>query len=219
MIIIFQEVKKMNVNNSITQRFNPYVNIEKYNKDTSASPSKNSEETSSSDSSKDSTQDKKIKTSKDDFTPYEQKIIEELKSRDQEVRDHEMAHVAAGGPYIKRGANYEYQKGPDGILYAVGGDVLIDTSPVAGNPEATIRKMDVVRSAALAPANPSGSDRAIASRATSTRIKASEELIKMQLEKSGLEKSDKKSPYMVSDAYSKSTEQSDQPGNLINLSA
>jgi hypothetical protein len=130
-----------------------------------------------------------------------------------------MAHVSAGGPYIKRGANYQYQKGPDGLLYAVGGDVLIDTSPVPGNPEATIRKMDVVRSAALAPASPSGSDRAIASRASSIKIKAHEELIKMQLEKSGLEKSGEKTPYQVSDSYSKNTQESQETGKALDLIA
>jgi len=221
MIIVSKEVNKMNVNNSLSQNFNPYVNSGKFGGNTSSASPQNTEKNDNSQKTEKNSSDseKKIKTSKDDFTPYQQKIIEELKSRDQEVRDHEMAHVAAGGPYIKRGANYQYQKGPDGILYAVGGDVLIDTSPVAGSPEATIRKMDVIRSAALAPANPSGSDRAIASRAATTKIKANEELIKIQLEKSGLDKGEKKSPYQVSDQYSKSQNSPDQTGQIINMSA
>ncbi|MDY0131308.1 MAG: putative metalloprotease CJM1_0395 family protein [Desulforegulaceae bacterium] len=207
----------MNINTSLSQNFTPCLNTEKYSDNKSVSSENNSKLSKSSTNTKDSSPEKKIKTSKDDFTPYEQKIIEELKSRDQEVRDHEMAHVAAGGPYIKRGANYEYQKGPDGILYAIGGDVLIDTSPIPGNPEATIRKMDTVRSAALAPANPSGSDRAIASRASSTRIKASEELIKIQLEKSGLEKNDEKVPSEIAKTYLNHDDNSSKPGKFLNI--
>ena len=42
----------------------------------------------------------------------------------------------------------------------------IDATPVQGNPEATIAKMQDVRRAALAPANPSAQDRRVASEAT-----------------------------------------------------
>jgi hypothetical protein len=48
---------------------------------------------------------------------------------------------------------------PDGCDYALGGEVAIDTSAIAGDPEATLRKMEQIRRAALAPANPSGQDR------------------------------------------------------------
>lgn len=90
--------------------------------------------------------------------------IRQLKARDREVRAHETAHAAAGQGYT--GApSFEYATGPDGIQYAVGGHVSIDTKPVADNPEATISKMEVVRRAALAPARPSGQDRAVASAA------------------------------------------------------
>lgn len=52
----------------------------------------------------------------------------------------------------------------------------IDTAPVDGDPEATIRKMEVVKRAALAPTNPSGQDQAVASAADQTRIQAQAEL-------------------------------------------
>ncbi len=90
--------------------------------------------------------------------------ISQLKARDREVRAHETAHTAAGQGYTGS-PSFEYVTGPDGIQYAVGGHVSIDTRAVPDNPEATITKMEVVRRAALAPARPSGQDRSVASAA------------------------------------------------------
>jgi len=101
-------------------------------------------------------------SAKKELSSEEKKQIAELKARDNEVRAHEAAHVAAGGQYIRSGASYQYQTGPDGGRYAVGGEVSIDTSAVKGDPEATIAKMQVVKRAAAAPASPSGQDRAVA---------------------------------------------------------
>jgi len=95
----------------------------------------------------------------------EQEQIEQLKQRDQEVRRHEAAHKAAAGGFATGGPVFEYQKGPDGKRYAVGGHVSIDTSPVEGDPQATIQKMQVIRQAALAPGDPSSQDRAVAASA------------------------------------------------------
>jgi len=53
----------------------------------------------------------------------------------------------------------------------VGGEVQIDTSP-AGSPEATIRKMQQIRRAALAPSQPSGTDRAVAAQASQVETQA-----------------------------------------------
>lgn len=106
----------------------------------------------------------------------EQKQIQELKSRDQEVRQHEQAHAAAGGRYAGS-PSYSYEQGPDGKQYAVGGEVPIDVSPVAGDPQATVQKMQQVRSAALAPAEPSAADRRIAAEAAQTQIQAQAELV------------------------------------------
>lgn len=110
------------------------------------------------------------------LTEEEQKQIEELKSRDREVKNHEQAHIAAGGSYVLGGATYDYQTGPDGKQYAVGGSVNIDTSPVDGNPEATIAKAQVVIKAALAPAEPSGQDQKVASAARQMMSEARKEL-------------------------------------------
>jgi hypothetical protein len=67
---------------------------------------------------------------------------------------------------VRSGAQYEYEKGPDGKKYAVGGEVQIDTSKVPGDPEATLKKMQAIRSAAMAPASPSAQDRRVAAQAT-----------------------------------------------------
>ncbi|GJL62798.1 MAG: hypothetical protein NPIRA04_14520 [Nitrospirales bacterium] len=99
-----------------------------------------------------------------------------LRARDKQVRAHEQAHSAAAGGLAKGGASFTYERGPDGRQYAVGGEVNIDTSPVPGNPEATIRKAQQIRSAALAPADPSSQDRAVAASTATLEAQARQEL-------------------------------------------
>ncbi|MCP1338056.1 hypothetical protein NJR55_00490 [Idiomarina sp. M1R2S28] len=118
--------------------------------------------------------------------------VDELKSRDQEVRVHEQAHAAVGGQYAGS-PSYEYERGPDGKSYAVGGEVQIDVSPVNGDPQATIQKMQVVRRAALAPAQPSAADRSIAAEAANKATQARAELAQQQI-KSGEEDGENRSP-------------------------
>ncbi len=72
-----------------------------------------------------------------ELTAEEIKEVTELQKRDKEVRQHEYAHIAAAGAY-SQGVSFQYQTGPDGRRYAVGGEVSIDTSPVHDNPDATI---------------------------------------------------------------------------------
>jgi len=117
-----------------------------------------------------------------ELTPEEKARVEDLRARDAEVRAHEMAHIIAGGQYIIRRANFVYVLGPDGRLYAVGGDVVIDTSPVPGDPEATIRKAQAVRRAALAPSNPSAQDLRVAAEATRMEFEARMELARQRAE-------------------------------------
>ena len=116
------------------------------------------------------------------LTPQQQQEITKLKSRDQQVRSHEQAHMAAGGQYVRGGPTYSYQTGPDGKRYAVGGEVSIDTSAVSGDPAATVQKMEAVKRAALAPADPSGQDRQVASAAESAATKARWEMMARVLE-------------------------------------
>ena len=108
------------------------------------------------------------------------KVIAELKVIDREVRAHEQAHVAAGGGLVLSGPTYTYQYGPDGRGYAVGGEVSIDTSP-GRTPEETIEKAQQIRAAALAPADPSGQDLAVAAAATQLELQAKQELAQQQL--------------------------------------
>ncbi len=110
------------------------------------------------------------------LTRNELRLIEELKQIDLEVRQHEMAHVAAGAGLVTSGATFSYQKGPDGKDYAVAGEVQIDVSPVPGDPQATLRKMEQVKAAALAPASPSAQDQKVAANAGAQAMKAQAEL-------------------------------------------
>ena len=106
--------------------------------------------------------------------------IAKLRKRDQAVRTHEQAHITAAGGLAKGGATFSFQRGPDGKQYAIGGEVTIDTSPVSGNPEATIRKAQQIRAAALAPADPSAQDRAVAASAAALEAQARQNLEKGQ---------------------------------------
>ncbi len=110
----------------------------------------------------------------------EQREIQELAETDRHVRAHEQAHLAAAGGLASGGASFEYQRGPDNQQYAVGGEVSIDVSP-GRTPQETIAKAARIRAAALAPADPSGQDRAVAAAATAMATQASAELAKQAM--------------------------------------
>lgn len=134
-----------------------------------------------------------------DLTDDEQRIVRELRRRDAEVRRHEQAHRMAGGPYA--GApTYQYTRGPDGHFYAVSGEVKIDISS-EGSPEATIRKMEVVIRAALAPADPSGQDRAVANKAKQIKAAAAAEARAARLEEQTAQ-AEEQPPRAAAQAYS-----------------
>lgn len=111
----------------------------------------------------------------------EQLEVQTLSARDREVRAHERAHAAVGGHYASA-PTYQYERGPDGINYAVAGEVNISSGPVSGDPQATIEKAQVVRRAALAPAEPSAQDRQVAAAATKMEMEALAELSVLQQE-------------------------------------
>jgi hypothetical protein len=104
--------------------------------------------------------------------PGEAAQVAKLKARDAQVRAHEAAHLAAAGSLAEGGATYTYQRGPDGRAYAVGGEVNIDAGSVPGDPEASQAKAMRVVAAALAPADPSGQDLAVAARAREAGARA-----------------------------------------------
>ena len=102
--------------------------------------------------------------------------IEQLKARDQEVRVHEQAHASTGGQYA--GApQYEYTTGPDNKRYVTDGEVSIDVSEEK-TPEETLKKMEQVRAAALAPAEPSSQDLKVAAEASQKATQARSEIAK-----------------------------------------
>lgn len=113
-----------------------------------------------------------------ELTPEEQRVIQELRNRDREVRAHELAHQSVGGRYAGA-ASFSFQRGPDGRAYAIGGEVPMDVGR-EGSPEDTLRKMQIVQRAALAPAEPSPQDRAIAAQAAATAAEARAELAELR---------------------------------------
>jgi SprA family protein len=120
-----------------------------------------------------------------DLSQEERQALTELKTRDREVRAHEQAHLGAAGPYAKGPPSFEFQTGPDGKPYAVGGEVQIDTSEISGNPEATLVKAQTIKRAATAPANPSAQDRQVAAQASRMEIEARKEIQEQRTEEAG----------------------------------
>jgi len=107
------------------------------------------------------------------LSSQEQAVVRQLQARDAEVRAHEGAHVAAAGGSAGS-PSFSYQEGPDGKRYAVGGEVGIAISG-GSTPEETIANAQQVRRAALAPAQPSGQDRAVAAAAGQMEAQALKE--------------------------------------------
>jgi hypothetical protein len=140
----------------------------------------------------------------------EEAEVAKLKSRDAEVHAHEQAHIAAGGSLIRGGPSYEYTTGPDNKRYATGGEVSIDSSPVKDDPEATIRKGERVKRAALAPAKPSSQDYSVASAADQMVVQAQMELAREKMQatqESGANGSQNTQKVIASNAYQASGKQ------------
>lgn len=136
------------------------------------------EKNESSNEAKNNSQEKDEKST--ELTPQEKAKVTELKAIDTKVRAHEAAHQS--GPAASGGASFTYAKGPDGIMYATGGEVpvLIQTG---STPQETISNMQGVIATALAPADPSPQDISIASKARVLMMKAQQEFAKEIQEK------------------------------------
>jgi len=133
--------------------------------------------TSSTDSTTSSSSQKTEQSTEETLTTAQKALISELQATDTTVHAHERAHIAAGGSVIRGGAVFSYEKAPNNQLYAVAGEVGIDTSE-GNTPEETITKMQTVRAAALAPSDPSAADYQVASTASILQLKAQLELSK-----------------------------------------
>jgi hypothetical protein len=125
-------------------------------------------------------------------------IIRQLSQRDSVVRAHEQAHSSVGGQYAGS-AQYSYQRGPDGVSYAVGGEVPIDVGAISGDPRATLEKMQIVQRAALAPADPSTQDRRVAALASQQANQARAEIVSNSRESSANTKEADNKAGLVSD--------------------
>lgn len=109
-----------------------------------------------------------------ELTEEEQQKVKEMKERHEEVRVHENAHKSAGGQYAAA-PTYTYETGPDGKRYITDGEVSIDIGEEK-DPQATIEKMQIVKRAAMAPAEPSGQDRKVYQDANQKEAAARQEL-------------------------------------------
>lgn len=105
--------------------------------------------------------------------------IRQLQLRDREVKAHEAAHAAVGG-HLTGAPSFSYERGPDGVNYAVAGEVSVASPVAAGDPEQTLRQAEQVQRAALAPADPSPQDRKVAAAAARTASEARIELMQLK---------------------------------------
>lgn len=125
------------------------------------------------------------KTAKDkvdnELSPEEEQLVGELEARDAEVRMHEAAHQSVGGG-MTGAASYTYQQGPDGKMYAIGGEVSISMSG-GSSPEEAIANARKVAAAAMAAGNPSAQDFSVAASARVMEMKAQQQLAKEKDEK------------------------------------
>jgi len=121
-------------------------------------------------------QESKKGNSPDKLSEDEKRLVKDLSSRDSEVKAHEAAHQAAGGG-MTGAASYTYQQGPDGKMYAIGGEVSI--SSVSGStPEETIKNARQIAAAAMAAGSPSPQDFSVASSARVMEMKAMQQKAK-----------------------------------------
>jgi len=111
-----------------------------------------------------------------------ERVLEKFKSRDAEVKSHEQVHASIGQTTTP--ISYNYQQGPDGKMYAVGGSVRLDTS-MPDDPKAAAFKLDMLQRAASGPSGMSGSDANIASQANLNKIllQLEEEEVKSDINK------------------------------------
>ena len=111
----------------------------------------------------------------------EMREVEKLRQRDQKVKAHEQAHLAAGGGLVAGGVHYKYKTGPDGQRYAVGGEVKLRI-PNGSTPEESLSLALKAERAALAPADPSPQDRAAAAKARQKANQARREITQKNAE-------------------------------------
>lgn len=88
-----------------------------------------------------------------DEKDYE-RVLDKFEASDANIRSHEQSHASSIHASTPQ---YNYQQGPDGKLYAVGGNVRMDTS-IPKDPAQAAAKMDNLSQAAGAPHDLSAAD-------------------------------------------------------------
>ncbi len=83
--------------------------------------------------------------------------IAEFTLLDQTARADVQAQQRAAGGYAGT-TTYQYERGADGTLYAVAGDVTFNVQPVPNNPAATIAAMQTITNAAMSVTPPTAQD-------------------------------------------------------------
>ncbi|SFV52671.1 SrpA-related protein [hydrothermal vent metagenome] len=126
-------------------------------------------------------EESKKSSNSEELSEDEKRLVKDLAARDSEVKAHEAAHQSAAGG-LAGAASYTYQQGPDGKMYAIGGEVPI-SMPSSSSPEETIQNARKVASAALAAGDPSPQDFSVASSARVMEMQAVQQKNKEALEK------------------------------------
>jgi len=143
--------------------------------------------------------DNMLPKSVDELNDKEKSLLFELQTIDTKVRAHESAHLSAAAGIAVGGANFTYERGPDGRMYATAGEVPISVSE-GKDPQDTIAKMRQVQIAAMAPADPSPQDYAVAAKARIGELKA---LMELQKEKNEIKKEEGLKEYgSIADSHS-----------------
>ena len=117
------------------------------------------------------------------LTPEQKDVVSKLAARDTAVRAHEAAHQAAAAG-LGGAASFSYETGPDGKRYAVGGEVPVSLRG-GRTPQETIANAQTVRSAALAPADPSPQDLAVAAQASQMEAQARQQIVENKVSGKG----------------------------------
>ena len=96
-----------------------------------------------------------------------QRVLDKFKKTDADIKSHEQIHASIG--QTTSPISYNYQEGPDGKMYAIGGQVRLDTS-IPSDPKAAAFKLDMIEKAAAGPMNSSGADSSIVSQSNLNKI-------------------------------------------------
>ena len=138
--------------------------------------------------------------------PQVQAEIARLKAIEEKVKAHEAAHKSAGGT-MTGPVSYSYTRGPDNRNYITGGEVQISMAP-GKTPQETVSRMQQVIRAALAPADPSPQDRAVAAQAAVQQQEA------RQQQAAASSSSPEKPPATAETAQAATLEPRNQPGSI-----